>query len=352
MDHRDITAPALVGRPSDPALQVHYLAGTLTVTWQRQALLALHLHPAAEPHSFSGTVTLLDATLEHPALLAACEGVFTLLPAIQRLLLDLPPSSAVARLIADGVLRPATANTLLCEAQSFWQIPEPWLNKPSYGAAPLHYTLTATTRHPQRPPARTGVLYRRFIPWLGQTFSLEQADPDRDLGAFSRWMNTPRVAHFWEEQGTPEQHHAYLLNRLADAHARPLIGRFDDQPFGYFEVYWAKEDRIAPFYDAGDYDRGLHLLVGEEACRGKRYYTAWFSSLCHYLFLDDPRTERIVCEPRHDNQRQIANFDRNGFAKLKHFDFPHKRALLVMLTRERFFSERLYQPMDDVQPTE
>ncbi|MFD2837131.1 GNAT family N-acetyltransferase [Azotobacter vinelandii] len=145
------------------------------------------------------------------------------------------------------------------------------------------------------------------------------------------------MPYFWEEQGNLEQHRAYLERQLVDPHTLPVIGCFDGTSFGYFEIYWAKEDRIAPFYDVDNYDRGLHLLVGEEAFRGKAFYTAWFSSICHYMFLDDPRTRRIVCEPRHDNHRQIANFDRGGFAKIKHFDFPHKRALLVMLWRERFF---------------
>ncbi|WP_242672080.1 GNAT family N-acetyltransferase [Stutzerimonas kirkiae] len=205
--------------------------------------------------------------------------------------------------------------------------------------------MTDTKRHPLRPTPQSSVLYRRFIPWLGQTLTFELSDPERDLETFNRWMNAPRVAEFWEEEGSQEQHRAYLQKLLDDPHAQPVTGFFDGQPFGYFEIYWAKEDRIAPFYDPDDYDRGLHLLVGEESFRGKAFYTAWFSSICHYLFLDDPRTQRIVCEPRYDNERQIANFDRSGFAKLKHFDFPHKRALLVMLSRERFFSDELYQPL-------
>jgi RimJ/RimL family protein N-acetyltransferase len=152
-------------------------------------------------------------------------------------------------------------------------------------------------------------------------------------------MNEPRVAAFWELSGSREEHAAYLERLRTDAHILPLIGRFDGEPFGYFEAYWAKEDRIAPFYDAGDYDRGLHMLVGEARFRGPERVAAWLSSLAHYLFLDDPRTEHVVSEPRADNARMIDYLASRGFYKAKCFDFPHKRAAMMVLPRESFFSE-------------
>ena len=64
----------------------------------------------------------------------------------------------------------------------------------------------------------------------------------------------------------------------------------------------------------------------------------------HYMFLDDHRTMRIVGEPAAAHLQQLRNLDRAGFARIKNFDFPHKRATLVMLLRERFFADRLWQP--------
>lgn len=341
--------PVLASLYPDRQLRVRHDPHELVVLLDARVQLRIALHPTTG-QSLSGQVSHLEPGLEQHALLAALEAAFTRTPLPIRITLTRLPPTTTAALIADGLLRQAGHEGVTCDAEAFWQYPRPWSGKASFGVAPQQFVLSEGKRHPLRPVAAGDVLYSRHIPWLGQTLTFQQADPERDLPAFNRWMNSPRVAHFWEEQGSLEQHRAYLQKQLDDPHTVPVIGRFDGQAFGYFEVYWAREDRISPFYDVDDYDRGLHLLVGEEAFRGKAFYTAWCSSICHYLFLDDPRTQRIVCEPRHDNQRQIANFDRSGFAKVKHFDFPHKRALLVMLSRERFFSERLYQPLDSVKP--
>jgi RimJ/RimL family protein N-acetyltransferase len=284
----------------------------------------------------------LSFELQRHSVLALAETLFSARPEIQRFQLASTSDELTRSLLREGILHRRDEQTI-CEAVSFWQYAPAWLMQPGVGAYPQRYVMTNGTRHPFRPQPG-GTLYRRFIPWIGQTVSFDILDLDKDLPALHRWMNNPRVAHFWNEQGDLEAHRAYARKQLDDPHTLPVIGRFNGLAFGYFEIYWAREDRIAPFYDTQDYDRGLHLLVGEEAFRGQAYYTAWFSSICHYMFLDDPRTQRIVCEPRSDNARQIANFDRCGFAKLKTFEFPHKTALLVMLLRDCFFAERRYLP--------
>lgn len=345
--------PVLASLYPDYQLRAHCTEQGIAVALNGLLHLELLLEQVSE-QSLSATISHLTGNeeLQRHLILAACEAAFSHWPNLDLLHLTAAAANiAIVSLVAEGLFQRVATDTVACSAHALWQQPLPWLHRGNAVAYPQHFVQSGPARHPRRPAALPGTLYSRFIPWLGQTLSLELADPQRDLHAFNRWMNDPRVSLFWEEEGSLEQHRAYLQKQLDDPHTLPVIGRFDNQAFGYFEVYWAKEDRIAPFYDAHDYDRGLHLLVGEEAFRGKHFYTAWFSSICHYLFLDDPRTQRIVCEPRHDNQRQIANFDRSGFAKIKHFDFPHKRALLVMLSRERFFSDRLYTPLNTVQPS-
>jgi len=228
---------------------------------------------------------------------------------------------------------------LTTSRKTFWQIARPWLKAPASSDTLLRYTQTNGVTHPQRPTNAEGTIYERHFPQIDMTFSLRTADPDADSEVFSEWMNLDRVAYFWDQRGTRAEHAAYLAERREDPHMHPMIGYFDDKPFGYFEFYWAKEDRLDPFYDAGDFDRGLHLLIGDAQFQSAGKLKAWWSGVLHYMFIDDPRTERLVGEPRVDHVRHIAYMHRMGFYTLKEFDFPHKRAALTVMEREKFFDD-------------
>lgn len=278
-------------------------------------------------------------------LLAALEASFTSYPNQNKLHL-LAPVPQAGQLLQCGILIKDENNQLIVYADLFWQQARIWLASPLPYAFPPSYVINQGRRHPLRPPKPVGTVYQRHIPWLDRTLSFRAVNIEHDLGRFSRWMNDPAVAHAWREEGDIIKHRTYLEGVAADPHAIGLIGCLDDEAFGYFEVYWAKEDRIAPFYDTDDFDRGWHVLIGELHFRGKPFVTAWLPSISHYLFLDDCRTQRVVIEPRSDNHKMIRNLTRSGYANLKEFDFPHKRAMLGLLSRERFFAERLWVPRD------
>ncbi|MCE4225629.1 acetyltransferase [Methylobacterium sp. C25] len=292
-------------------------------------------------------LTLLESRgqleLGERALAAVIEALIGWEPTIDRLHLDLRDDADLADRSCSSGLAIHDGPELSVWPAMAMQRRANWLSAPSQEPYPADLILTEGRRHPRRPPKPRGVVYARHIPWLGQTVSFRALTLD-DVPLFNRWMNDPRVAAFWQEEGDHEKHRAYLSGLIADPHMIPMIGSFDDRPFGYFEIYWAKENRIAPFYDVDDWDRGWHVAVGEEAVRGRAYISAWLPSLMHYLFLDDPRTQRIVGEPAAHHTQQLRNLDVSGFARLKNFDFPHKRASLVMLLRERFFGDRLWQP--------
>ncbi|MFS8048028.1 GNAT family N-acetyltransferase [Rhizobium sp. BR 314] len=273
---------------------------------------------------------------------AVSEAVLVCNPQLASFEVELAEDDLARRLLEAGAIE-RREDRLIVRPEFLFQQPKFWLGstRPSYPEVPV---LTNGIHHPQRPPKPVGRVYSRFIPWLNTQLGFHVADLDTDLEHLHRWMNDPRVAAIWEDSGDISYHRDFVASRLADPRTLPLIGTFGGVPFGYFELYWAKEDRIGPHYEADCFDRGWHVAIGEDGFRGKTFVSAWLPSLMHYMFLADARTRRIVGEPIHHHAQQIRNLDRSGFAKVKHIQFPHKKALLVMLLRERFFMDRLLSP--------
>ncbi|EJD35975.1 hypothetical protein AURDEDRAFT_117216 [Auricularia subglabra TFB-10046 SS5] len=241
----------------------------------------------------------------------------------------------------------ADAGELLLLREAFWQLPQgPWLRVPPTSGLPRAHTYAAGKgRVPLRPakPEPGTLLYARAIPHLGgEVFTVRVLDAGSapDVAIFSAWQNSPRVAAAWRQTGTLEEHRAYLEASQNDPHVVPVLGSFGGEDALYAELYWAAEDSVGahvPHLDV--FDRGIHLLVGSEKHRGPHRVAAWAPSLAHALFLWDARTQRIVMEPRATNAKIARCMARGaGFVHTRTFDFPHKRAALLELTRERFFA--------------
>jgi RimJ/RimL family protein N-acetyltransferase len=126
-----------------------------------------------------------------------------------------------------------------------------------------------------------------------------------DSELLHKWMNDPRVSIFWGKSGPQSHQEEFLKTGLKSKHSFPVIGCWDGKPFGYFEIYWVKEDTLGKYLggNVGDYDRGFHCLVGEQEFRGEHRVRIWLSALVHYCWLADNRTETVMLEPRVDNQK-------------------------------------------------
>jgi len=213
-----------------------------------------------------------------------------------------------------------------------------------YPPAPAQYTFTNGVRHPIRPkpPHQGEVFYVRYIPSVAQYLSfrvpflpmtksapapgtgsdsrpstpktvsssvtgIEQhlfQNVSSDLDTLHRWMNDPRVEAAWGVGGEHSVQEKFLLLNLTSRHSFPVIGCWDGKPFGYFEIYWVKEDALGRLVDRVDnYDRGIHLLIGEQEFRGSHRVAIWLSALVHHCFLSDMRTEAVYLEPRVDNTK-------------------------------------------------
>ncbi|KAF5980062.1 hypothetical protein FCOIX_4982 [Fusarium coicis] len=224
----------------------------------------------------------------------------------------------------------------------------------SFPLTPLHNTTTITVAgdpddpdrvqqswHPVRPakPAPGAIVYSRWIPHLNETFSMVSVDYNdtEHVRLFHEWQNDPRVSQGWSRTGTLEQHQEYLRQVHDDPHVIALLAKWDDIHFAYFEVYWAKEDRLGGYFNAGDFDRGRHSLVGDVRFRGPHRVSAWWSSLMHYLYLDDPRTMYVVGESQETNTTIVMYDFVHGSGLDKLVDLPHQRSAFVRSSRERFF---------------
>lgn len=217
----------------------------------------------------------------------------------------------------------------------------------SQAATPLTYVMTDDPGkpflwHPRRAPKpRPGsTIYSRWIPHLRETFSMVALDyTNRDhADLFHAWQNDPRVSQGWKEAaGTADQHREYLRRMHEDPHQFAVLAAFDGVFFAYFEIYWARENQLGAYYPSEDFDRGRHSLVGDVRYRGAHRVGAWWSSLMHYLFLDDPRTMQVVGEPKFTNSTVLAYDLVHGFSLDKFVDMPDKRGALMRCSRERFF---------------
>lgn len=226
----------------------------------------------------------------------------------------------------------------LLTRQELQQNPKLWLTHPACFPNPENWIETNGRAHPRRLPPVAGVMYRRYVPSLGRTISIRLADPQKDLDVFHQWHNERRVWRFWELNKPKEELAEYLKKGLADPHQIPVIIECDGEPKGYFEIYWTPEDRLGPYYEYEPFDRGFHFLIGEKSFLGMANTDAVIKSVMHFIFLDDPRTRKIMAEPRHDNAAAIRYVDVFPvWKKLKEFDFPHKRAALLEAKREAFF---------------
>ncbi|WP_274425624.1 GNAT family N-acetyltransferase [Chelativorans sp. YIM 93263] len=335
----------------------HYPASTnapVTVRLETNGRLALS-HDAGEFLASARLeqrpdgVRLADVNLD-PArpdatrlLAALIDAVFIHLPDLDRILLPTAKNLASVTALATELAREPDSEQEMAvvERAIFRQLPLLWREQKSHVAYPcLRSAIGPEDRLPPlRPQKPSGVMYRRWVPGIGLNVSLRPIDRRTDLGLFHRWMNQGRVAHFWELAKSEAELDAYLAELETDPHIFGVIASFDSEPVGYFEFYWAKEDRLGPYYEPEDFDRGWHGLVGNSRHLGRPKTRTLFCSVTHYLFLDEPRTHRIVGEPRASHQKMLSYTAEMAYDKVKEFDFPHKRAALVCCERDRFFRE-------------
>lgn len=205
----------------------------------------------------------------------------------------------------------ADADDLFLSRAAFWQgagthgyHPRGWLppltslTRHAVTPFPSVQSFTRTplviSAHPLRPPKPLPgeVLYRRFCPKVKQMLEFTYFDVGQDgqvtphLEAFHKWHNDDRVNKGWNERGSLEQHRRYVHGVMNDPAVLPIMMSWDGELMGYLEIVYVKvrrypgvgvcihilsqENHVATYVPGGakEWDRGLHVLVGEERFRG------------------------------------------------------------------------------------
>ncbi|PWN41061.1 hypothetical protein IE81DRAFT_292456 [Ceraceosorus guamensis] len=252
---------------------------------------------------------------------------------------------------------------LLWDRSAFWQgagapLGRSWLQAPLPAAdafGPLTstsfpHTLSFTksdnppvlTAHPLRPPkpAPGSIVYSRYIHSVKQHLTLTHINPDdpKHFEAYCRWQNSDHVNKGWRERGSEDYHRQYHKGRLADPHIMGYILSWDGEPAGYGEASFNKEDGMAAFVGGmGDYDQGTHLLIGESKFRGRHRFASSMVSMKHFCFLRESRTHIVIGEPRFDLPIIPLLAQHLPQSWRREVELPHKRAVLFLLHRDRFF---------------
>lgn len=220
----------------------------------------------------------------------------------------------------------------------FFQLRSLWHHEKTQKIHPETWSKSKEFDHPVRQIPFEGRVYSRFVPQINATLSFRRLDLEKDLDLFVEWQNQPRVAFYWEMAQSKEELKAFLEKALASRYSFPMIVEINGEPLGYYEMYWVREDRLAPYYDSEEYDRGFHFLIGNKAHLGSKITDSVLKSGLHFLYLDDVRTRRVMAEPRHDNAKVLKYAEASiGWRKVKIFDFPHKRSWLLENSRHTFF---------------
>lgn len=187
---------------------------------------------------------------------------------------------------------------------------------------------------------KIGILKSKNVSFLKNEISLRSVNPELDIDIFYKWQNKEYVSHFWEMNNSKEELLKYLIETTQSPYKEPVIFQVGGEAVGYFELYWAFDDRIAPYCNASKFDRGIHLLFGEEKYLATRYVPEGLVLAKEYMFESCEKTQVIWGEPRYDNKNimKLVRF-LPGWEFIREFDFPHKRSALIKCTREDFYKD-------------
>ncbi|KAL4740459.1 acyl-CoA N-acyltransferase [Aspergillus similis] len=237
---------------------------------------------------------------------------------------------------------------------------------PYYPPQALQYTYTGDVLHPLRPKAykQGEVFYVRYIqsgkeyltlrvpvlpttdeaPKLKPTGESNGSGPGPDLCLDSEQANDLRLVHGWlrtrpQDTALPhtasiDEHASFLEDRMCSQNSFPVVVCWDSDPAGYCELFWVLEDPVGrALGDAGGFDRGIRCLMGDENFLKPKQLKRNMSSLVHYCWLHDQRTDTVVLECCANNSDMISTLETIGFSRADNVKPPSENNIIMRIHR-------------------
>ncbi|ENV53433.1 MULTISPECIES: GNAT family N-acetyltransferase [Acinetobacter] len=169
------------------------------------------------------------------------------------------------------------------------------------------------------------------------SYTLRDVVLPQDLPLLVKWMHQPHIIPQWQLNKSELELAVYFERMLCDDHQHLYIIQIDRKDVGYLEIYEAKRDRLALYYDAEENDLGWHVLLSEDAV-GKGHFRAVMRMLS-FLIFEHSKAGKVVGEPDetmlvYEKIKQDIALNEQGKIKLQ-----EKTAVLYHCFREQFYRQ-------------
>jgi len=171
----------------------------------------------------------------------------------------------------------------------------------------------------------------------GIAYGLRAVQLPQDFPLLYKWMHEPHVIPQWQLNKPELELAVYFEKMICDDHQRLFIITIEHTDVGYLEIYEAKRDRLALYYDADDSDLGWHILFGEKHVLGQGHFRAVMRMMSYFIF-ENSTASRIVGEPDENVKSYAYIAEDIAYQAQKKIKMLEKTAVLYHCYRNEFYS--------------
>ena len=142
---------------------------------------------------------------------------------------------------------------------------------------------------------------------------------ESDKTLLAKWLSNPEVLQYYEGRDNPfdvvKVEQEFIDDE--DGTTQCLI-EFQETPIGYVQFYEIDEEerKLYGYADSKDVIYGMDQFIGESVYWNKGIGTKLVNSVADYL-IREKGADRIVMDPRVQNERAIHCYEKCGFEKVK-----------------------------------